>query len=451
METQETARVYIVEDNEWYQKLIQHSLSLNPLYQSEVFSTGNALLNQLKSDIPDAITIDYRLPDMDGVQLLESIKMVCPQVQVIVISEQDDIETAVSLLKQGAYDYISKGNDIRNRLLNTLDKALHESSLKKKIQLLEQEVQTKYNFSENIIGNSSRMRDVYKLIQKACTTSITVSINGETGTGKEVVAKAIHFNSTSKDKPFVAVNMGAIPFELFESELFGHEKGSFTGAMQTRIGKFEEANGGTLFLDEIAELNIALQVKLLRALQEREITRVGGNKTIPFQCRIIVATHKNLLDEVKKGNFREDLFYRLFGLSIELPPLRQRENDILLLSNYFISQFCIENKINQPKLSVETQHKLLAYAWPGNIRELKSVIELAIVMSNGISIEPHDIVITNSDILSNLVGEELTLRQYNRKIVQLFLDKYDNNTRIVADKLDIGQTTVYRIIKEMES
>jgi two-component system, NtrC family, response regulator AtoC len=448
METGITQRIFIVEDNDWYQKLLVHTVSLNPDYEVESFSTGKDLLTRLNNDVPDLITMDYRLPDISGEELLEKIKALCPGTQVIVISEQEEIETAVSLLKLGAYDYIVKGTDIRNRLLNTLANAQNQTKLLKKIEKLEQEVQTKYNFSDTIIGQSSKMQHIFMLLQKAVSNNITVSITGETGTGKEVIAKAIHYNSIYKDKPFVAINVAAIPKELFESELFGHEKGSFTGANQTRIGKFEEADGGTLFLDEIAELDPVFQAKLLRALQEREITRVGGNKIYKFNCRIIVATHKNLLQEVKSGAFREDLYYRLFGLPIELPPLREREKDTLLMSKSFVERFCKENGMTVKKISPAAQNKLLAYPWPGNVRELKSVIELAAVMSMNDVIDADDIVVASADILSGIIAEEMSLRAYNRRIVQLFLDKYNNNTKLVADKLDIGQTTIYRMLKE---
>lgn len=445
----QTQKIFIVEDNDWYQKFLKHTVSLNPDYEVKVFSTGTGILNAL-DELPGIVTMDYRLPDITGEELLERIKMLSPDTQVIVISEQEEIETAVSLLKLGAYDYIVKGNDIRNRLLNTLSNAQKQSKLLRKIEKLEIEVQAKYTFDETIIGQSSKMQRIFQLLQKAVMNNITVSLSGETGTGKEVFAKAIHYNSVLKDKPFVAINVAAIPKELFESELFGHEKGAFTGASQTRIGKFEEANGGTLFLDEIGEMDPVFQAKMLRALQEREFTRVGGNKVYKFNCRIIVATHKNLLQEVKAGNFREDLYYRLFGLPIELPPLRERDKDVLLLSKSFIERFCKENGQPAKKISSEAQSKLLSYAWPGNIRELKSVIELAVVMSFSDVIEANDILLSNNDILTDIIGQELTLREYNRKIVNLYLEKYNNNTKLVAEKLDIGQTTIYRMLKEDE-
>ena len=229
----------------------------------------------------------------------------------------------------GAYDYISKSEDIKDRLLNTVKNIRNGIGLKREISTLRREVQKKYSFRESILGESPAIKTVYDLIDKALSTNITVIISGETGTGKELVAKAIHYNSKRKDKPFVTVNVAAIPSELIESELFGHEKGAFTGAAYRRIGRFEEADGGTLFLDEIGEMELNLQAKLLRVLQEKEIVRIGSNKPVKTDCRIVVATNKNLKEEVKKGNFREDLYYRLLGLPIELPPLRERANDIL--------------------------------------------------------------------------------------------------------------------------
>jgi DNA-binding NtrC family response regulator len=443
-------KIFVVEDNEWYRKLLVHLLSLNPDYEVSAYSEGKSLLKDLEQESPFLITMDYRLPGIEGEDLLRKIKDQHPNTIVIVISEQEDIETAVSLLKLGAFDYIVKGNDIRNRLLNTISNASKQVQLIEKIEKLEQEVRTKFDFNQTILGNSSKMQAVYQLLQKAITNNITVTIYGETGTGKEVVAKAIHYNSTYKDKPFVALNVAAIPKELFESELFGHEKGAFTGANQLRKGKFEEANGGTLFLDEIAELDITLQAKLLRALQEREASRVGSNLVYKFNCRILVATHRNLLQEVKAGRFREDLYFRLFGLPIELPPLRERDRDILLLSTYFIERFCAENNMPNKKISSAAQNKLMAYSWPGNVRELKSVIELACVLSSSEQIEAADVVLASSDMLASILSEEMSLREYNLKIVQLYLDKYDNNMKLVAEKLDIGLTTIYRMLKEIE-
>jgi two-component system response regulator AtoC len=262
------------------------------------------------------------------------------------------------------------------------------------------------------------------------------------------VAKAIHYNSTRKNHTFVAVNVAALPADLIESELFGHEKGSFTGALARRLGKFEEASGGTLFLDEIGEMDFGFQAKLLRALQEKEITRVGSNTPVKVDCRIISATNKNLMELVKAGKFREDLYYRLFGLPIELPPLRDREKDILILAKHFINEFCKENKMPPKAISPEAQNKLLSYTFPGNVRELKSAVELAIVLSTTDEIRADDISIASFDPLPEMMNEEFTMRQYELRILKSYLAKYNDDVKKVAEKLDISSATIYRMLKE---
>jgi two-component system response regulator AtoC len=385
---------------------------------------------------------------MTGLEVLRRIREENSDVQVILISEQEDIDTVVSLLKLGAYDYITKSDDIKDRLLNTVKNIRNGIGLKREITTLRREIQKKYSFRESILGESPAIKVVYELIDKALNTNITVIISGETGTGKELVAKAVHYNSKRKDKSFVAVNVAAIPSELIESELFGHEKGSFTGAAFRRIGRFEEADGGTLFLDEISEMELNLQAKLLRVLQEKEIVRIGSNKPVKTDCRIVVATNKNLKEEVKKGNFREDLYYRLLGLPIELPPLRDRGNDTLILASHFIGKFCTENNIPLKKLSVPSQKKIMSYPFPGNVRELKSVVELAVTLSEQDEIEPSDLVVDMGDPLSLVTSDILTLREYQVKIIKATLKKNNNDIRLAADKLDIGISTIYRILKE---
>jgi two-component system response regulator AtoC len=439
--------IYIVEDNEWFNQLLVHNLSLNPDYQVRGFYTAKDFLKNL-DDAPDVVTLDYRLPDMDGAEVLSKIKTHNPTIEVLVISAQDNIETAVELLKHGASDYIVKEKDIRERLLRVINNIHKNLYLKNRISYLEKEVQKKYNFQNFIVGNSPVILKTVELIEKAISTNITITITGETGTGKEVVAKAIHYNSSRKNKPFVPVNVASIPAELIESELFGHEKGSFTGALARRIGKFEEANGGTLFLDEIGEMDISIQAKLLRALQEKEIMRIGSNVSVKVDCRIIVATHRNLKNEIKDGKFREDLYYRLFGLPIELPPLRERGNDILLLAKYFAKSFCEENALKEKTLTPDAQKKLLAYNFPGNVRELKSVIELAIVMSPDNEIDANDITLTSSEIITEITDEELTLKEYNLRILNIYLKKYNDNIKLVAEKLNISQSTIYRMLKK---
>ena len=441
-------KIFVVEDDEWYSRLLVHTLSLNPDYEIQAFGNGKDCLANLHQQ-PDVITLDYRLPDMKGLDVLKQIKEINEDIQIILISEQDDIGVVVTLLQNGAFDYIVKSKDIRERLLNTVNNIRQGSKLKKEIVNLRQEVKKKYTEQNTIIGNSKATRKVYELIEKAIRTNITVTITGETGTGKELVAKAIHYSSNRSKQPFVAVNVAAIPKELIESELFGHEKGAFTGAAFRRIGKFEEADGGTLFLDEMAEMDIALQAKLLRALQEKEIIRIGSNTPVKFDCRIIIATNKDLQDEIKKGNFRQDLYYRLYGLPIELPPLRERENDVIILAKHFIQVFCKENKMATKTLTPEASARLLSYSFPGNIRELKSVIELAVTLADQHEISADHIVLgRGQDLLDDIFSNELSLREYDIRIVKKFLDKYDNNIKLVAEKLDLGVATIYRMLKE---
>ncbi|HTF81720.1 MAG TPA: sigma-54 dependent transcriptional regulator, partial [Cytophagales bacterium] len=335
-------RIFIVEDDKFYRSLLDHHLSLNPDYEVHKFSTGKECLSNLHLN-PDVITLDYSLPDTTGYEILRKIRSNNKDIPVIIVSGQDDIGTAVELLKEGAYDYITKDANTPSKLWNALLKVRETQDLKKEISELREEVSQKYTFEKVLKGNSESIKKIFALMEKAGKSNITVSITGETGTGKEVVAKAIHYNSGRSSKPFVAVNMSAIPKELAESELFGYEKGAFTGASTRRVGKFEEANQGTIFLDEIAEMDLSLQSKILRVIQEREVTRVGGNGSVKLDVRIIVATHKNLQEEVKKGTFREDLYYRLLGLPINLPPLRERDKDVLVIAKHFVEEFCKQN------------------------------------------------------------------------------------------------------------
>lgn len=446
----DTLKIFVVEDDPAYTKFLKYVLDLNPDFEVTCFETGKDCLKALYEN-PDIITLDYSLPDISGQEVLEEINRYDANIQVIVISAQEKIGTAVELLKCGAYDYITKDEDTKNRLLNTINNARKNLSLIREIDTLREEISGKYEFSNSIVGDSPAIQKVFKRLEKAVNTAITVSITGETGTGKELVAKAIHYNSPRSDKPFVAVNIAAIPSELMESELFGHEKGAFTGAATRRIGKFEEAEGGTLFLDEIGEMDLNLQAKILRALQEKELSRIGGNEVIKLHFRLIVATHRNLAEEVQKGTFREDLYYRLLGMPVELPPLRERGNDIILLSRFFLKSFTEENSLSEIRLSPEAIEKLMKYNFPGNVRELKSIVELAAVMADGDSIEAEDITFNNASKENNFLYEEMSLRDYTFRIIQFYLDKYNNNVLKVAAKLDIGKSTIYRYLKEMEA
>lgn len=440
-------RIFVVEDNEWYNKLLVYTLSLNPDYEVTSFLNARDFLAKL-DEAPDIVTLDYRLPDLSGLEVLKRIRQENENIRVILISEQEDIALVVTLLKMGAYDYIIKSNDIKERLLNTIQNLTSDIHLKKEISTLRKEVQKKYSYSKTILGESSAIKNIQDLIGKAIETNITVIISGETGTGKELVAKAIHYNSRRRDRPFVAVNVPAIPNELIESELFGHEKGSFTGATSRRIGRFEEADGGTLFLDEIGEMDPNLQTKLLRVLQEKEIVRIGSNKPIKTDCRIITATNRNLREEIRKGTFREDLYYRLMGLPIELPPLRDRSSDILILAKHFAENFSRENGIPMKPLSEGARKKLLAYNFPGNVRELKSLVELALTLSVGDEITESDFAIDTVNDLSGNDTTDLTMREHEMRILRATLKKYNHDIPLTAKKLDMGISTIYRMMKQ---
>ncbi len=449
MKNPNALKIFILEDDTWYGSMLHHYLSLNPDYEVRRFENSAEFFNQLH-ELPDVVTLDYSLPDMAGDEVLKKIRDTYPTIQVIVISGQEDVATAISLLKNGAFDYIVKDDDTKDRVWNAIAHLQEIHGLRKEVEDLKEQVGRKNDYSKFIIGKSDAILKVCAMIEKASKTSITVSISGETGSGKEVVAKAIHFNSERAKKPFVAVNVAAIPKELLESELFGHEKGAFTGAATRRIGKFEEANNGTLFLDEIGELDINLQAKLLRVVQEREVVRVGSNEVNKINCRIIVATHKNLLDEVRNKTFREDLYYRLIGLPIHVAPLRERGNDIIILAKHFIEGFCKENNTNRKQLSPEAQQKLLSYPFPGNVRELRSIVELAVVMADDDTIEANHFTLSTASSITGFLNTEKSLKQYEIDIIQHYLDKYDKDVLLVAKKLDVGKSTIYRMIQAGE-
>jgi len=439
--------VFVVEDDEFYGEILEYHLTLNPDITVTKFTNGKDFLDNLDKN-PGAVTLDYSLPDISGEEVLKKIKEYNVDIPVVIISGQEDIKTAISLLKEGAYDYIVKDSDTKDRIWNAIKNIREKVELKAEISELKQQVKKKYDFSANIIGNSPAMKKVFAMIEKAISSNITISITGETGTGKEVVARSIHYNSNRAKKPFIAVNITAIPRELIESELFGHEKGAFTGAVARRIGKFEEAGDGTIFLDEIGEMDINMQSKLLRVLQERELTRVGGSGLVKINCRIISATHKDLSEEVRKGNFREDLYYRLIGLPIMLPPLRERANDVLVLAKFFVDEYCQENDMKKLKLSTKAQNKIFKYPFPGNIRELKAIAELSCVMTDSSTIEEEHITFNSTGSIDTLLQNEMSLEEYKSRIIKHYLDKYNNDVLNVSKKLGIGKSTIYRMLQE---
>jgi DNA-binding NtrC family response regulator len=445
----EAYSIYIVEDDPWYGEILAYHLGLNPDYKVTRFESGRDCLAKMHLK-PDLVTIDFSLPDMQGDELYKKIKELNPYVPVIVIRSQEDVYVAVNLLKMGVNDYLIKDEATKDLLWNSIIRIRENQSLKNEVEFLKEELGQKFSFQKTLIGQSEKLKKVFCMMEKAIKTNINVSITGETGTGKEVVAKAIHYNSERRKKNFVAVNMAAIPRELIESELFGHEKGAFTGALVRKAGKFEEANGGTIFLDEIAELELSLQNKLLRVLQEREVVRVGGNEKVKLDVRIIVATHKHQADEVKKGNFREDLYFRIIGLPIEVPPLRERGDDILILAKHFADDFARENKLGNIQFTQEAKDKLLNYYFPGNVRELKATIDLAAVLCENNKILAADITFSTTKKDEVIIEEQKTLRQHTCDIIKYYLKKYDDDIISIAQKLDIGKSTIYKMMQNGE-
>jgi DNA-binding NtrC family response regulator len=439
-------KIFLVEDDLFFGETLRYHLMLNPDFEVFLFKTGKECLDNLFQS-PNIICLDFGLPDITGDLLLKKIQQINDKIPIIIISGQEEIEVAVDFLKSGAKDYIVKSNYTKELLWNSIIKIRENLNLINEVQDLKVKLEQKFNLENTIIGQSQGIKAVFNKINKSLSTNINVSITGETGTGKEIVAKTIHYNSERKNKPFIALNMAAIPKELVESVFFGHEKGTFTGADQKSIGKFEQADGGTIFLDEIAELDLNLQSKLLRVLQEREVTRLGGKTVIKFNARLIIATHKDLKEEVKKGAFREDLYYRIIGLPIELPPLRERGNDILLLSKHFIDLFVKENKLETITITKEAKEKLLKHKFPGNIRQLKSIIDLACVMCESNEICVEDLTFDTINDTNFFLSEDKTLKEFTSEIILHYLKKNNDDVLKTAKQLDIGKSTIYNLIQ----
>ena len=383
-------RIFVVEDDQFIGNLIKKALEKMDNVDVTHFLTPEECLQQLHLN-PDIVTIDYLLPGMNGLELMAKIKNYNADIHCIMVSGQDKLDVVIETYRQGAVDYIIKNDNAIVNLENSVRNLVKTVGLRQENESLKDLVidRNKYN---TILGNSGSVMRVLRLIQKVEKSNIMVLVTGQSGTGKELVAKSIHYNSPRARKPFVTVNMGAIPADLIESELFGHEKGAFTDARERRIGKFEEANEGTIFLDEIGEMDLPMQTKLLRVLQEKEVTRIGSNKSIKLDVRVVAATNRNLAHEVKEGKFREDLYYRLQGFLIHLPPLLERGDDVVLLSKTFLNDFCKDNKLGPITLTKEAAKVLMEYKWPGNIRELKAVIERAAIMSENATIQPEDLI-----------------------------------------------------------
>ncbi len=383
-------KVFVIEDDLVFGRVLQRSLEQEDNIDVHVFQSGRDFFDHIHLN-PDIVSIDYNLPDMNGLDILKKIKNYNKDISTIILSGQDKVEVVVEAYSNGANNYIIKNENAVIELTNVVKQLSSSVNLRKEVEELREQVIDKNKY-QKIVGESQPILKVLKLIQKVEKNDIMVLITGESGTGKEVIANAIHYHSPRKRRPFVAVNVAAIPADLIESELFGHEKGAFTGASGRRIGKFEEAQGGTIFLDEIGEMELNLQTKLLRVLQENKITRLGSNKEISLDVRVLAATNKNLGQRVKEGYFREDLYYRLQGFLIHLPPLRDRGNDIFLLAKYFLLNFSKQNRMKQKTFSKDAIINMLNHPWPGNVRELKAVVERATLISEGEVIEEDDLI-----------------------------------------------------------
>ncbi|MCS7082166.1 MAG: sigma-54 dependent transcriptional regulator [Bacteroidetes bacterium] len=453
-------RVFLVDDDRHYARLISYRLSQHSELAVEVFHSGEAMLERLEEG-PEVILLDIMMPGMSGIEVLRQVKQALPDVPVIMVSAQGALNVAIEAMKLGAYDYLVKGQDDLSKLETTVKNALQAYALQNEVRRLREELPQHYRFEE-IVGESEPMQQVFRLVQKAARSEITVLIHGESGTGKELVARAIHYNSARRNGPFVVVNCAAIPKELVESEFFGHEKGAFTGAYARKIGKFEQAHGGSIFLDEIGEMEPALQVKLLRVLQNREIQRVGGHETIHVDVRIIAATNRNLREAMHKGEFREDLYYRLFSFPIYLPPLRERGQDVLLLARHFLKQALREHPEGPKKFSREALQAIARHTWPGNVRELKNAIERAVLMAEGPEITAADLFleahepkpVSNGEASGvplrsgSVIREIVPLEEIKRQAVIHAFESCGRNVDRAAVELGIGRATMYRLLKK---
>jgi len=384
----EKARILIAEDEKTQRDLLEGFLKKEGFLVDAV-ANGREALQKLENHFFDIALIDYKMPELDGIQTLKEIRRLFPDLPVVMMTAYGTVETAVVSMKAGALDYLTKPIDLEELLL-ILQKVRERSNLIKENRELKARLQERYTF-HHIVYGSPKMEEVMGLVARVAPSPATVLIRGESGTGKELIANAIHYASPRSKKPLVKVSCSAIPETLLESELFGHEKGAFTGAAQRRIGRYEEADGGTIFLDEIGDLSPTIQVKLLRILQEKEFQRLGSNLTLKTDVRVIAATHRNLEEALGKGLFREDLYYRLNVITIHLPPLRERREDIPILIDYFLKEYSKENQKSISDISKEARFLLLRYSYPGNVRELENLIERAVVLCRGEVITTQDI------------------------------------------------------------
>jgi DNA-binding NtrC family response regulator len=426
-------------------------------YDVDEAKDGKKAIKCIETGSYDLVLTDLNLPKVDGMKVLRHVLDESPDTICIILTGFGTIKGSVEAIKMGAFDYISKPVK-SDEIVMVVEKALKYRRLERENILLKQQLRKKYQF-ENFIGDSKPIQKVFELIEKVADTDSTVLITGESGTGKELIAKAIHYNSYRRDNPMVVINCGAIPEELLESELFGHEKGAFTGAHKMRVGRFELANGGTIFLDEIGDMSPNLQVKLLRVLQEQKFERVGGTRTLEIDVRIIAATNKNLINAVNRGSFRQDLYYRLNVIPIKVPPLRHRKSDIPLLIDFFFKRIDPRKRNGIKGFSTEAEDALVAYDWPGNVRELENMVERMSILANGDKIELEDVPDSIKGKGAKIESIEVTIpkdgivfdqavEEYEKKLILEALNETNWVKTKAAKLLNINRTTLIEKMKK---
>ncbi len=477
-------RILVADDEESIRWVLSKALKQRG-FSVDLAPDGRHALELIKDNCYDLAILDIKMPGITGLDLLDKVREMNRDLLVVIMTAEASMKNAVEAMKRGAYDYITKPFDYITKPFDLdvidaiIEKVARARDIAGQVTTLKQELKDRYQVEKNIVGNSAAMQEVYKTIGKVAVSDVTILIQGESGTGKELVARAIHFNSERLGKPFIAINCAAIPRDLLESELFGSEKGAFTGAGERKQGKFEQANHGTLFLDEIGDMPLDLQAKILRVLQEHEVTRIGGNQNIPVDVRIVTATNQSLMEKVRLKEFREDLFYRLNVVPINLAPLRERRDDIADLANYFLSRSCTEMSVPHKRLTDDAQALLKSYSWPGNVRELENAMKRAVILSNDPQLTAHDFAgllpaneriqsgsqeasleeLVDMKLRASMNGIEaldkgdihaMVLEQVERSLIRLVLEKCRWNQVKAADVLGINRNTLRKKIAELQ-